>query len=70
MGQPRHNAVDPCLLAWEQCRPITDLDIAHREKLIEMSTHKKPSRQEAVNSLVDETLEPASIALWVRTESH
>jgi peptidyl-prolyl cis-trans isomerase SurA len=37
--------------------PITDLDIAHREKLIEMSTHKKPSRQEAVNSLVDETLE-------------
>jgi peptidyl-prolyl cis-trans isomerase SurA len=37
--------------------PITDLDIAHREKLIEMSTHKKPTRQEAVNSLVDETLE-------------
>lgn len=37
--------------------PITDLDIAHREKFIEMSTHKKPSRQEAINSLIDETLE-------------
>jgi peptidyl-prolyl cis-trans isomerase SurA len=37
--------------------PITDLDIAHREKFIEMSNHKKPSRQEAINSLVDETLE-------------
>lgn len=37
--------------------PITDLDIAHREKFLEMSNHKKPSRQEAINSLVDETLE-------------
>jgi peptidyl-prolyl cis-trans isomerase SurA len=37
--------------------PITDLDIAHREKFMEMSNHKKPSRQEAINSLVDETLE-------------
>jgi peptidyl-prolyl cis-trans isomerase SurA len=37
--------------------PITDLDIAHREKFLEMSNHKKPSRQEAIKSLVDETLE-------------
>jgi len=37
--------------------PITDLDIARREKFLEMSNHKKPSRQEAINSLVDETLE-------------
>jgi peptidyl-prolyl cis-trans isomerase SurA len=37
--------------------PITDLDIGSREKFIEMSNHKKPSRQEAINSLVDETLE-------------
>jgi peptidyl-prolyl cis-trans isomerase SurA len=37
--------------------PITDLDIGHREKFLEMSNHKKPSRQEAINSLVDETLE-------------
>jgi peptidyl-prolyl cis-trans isomerase SurA len=36
---------------------ITDLDIAHREKFLEMSNHKKPNRQEAINSLVDETLE-------------
>ena len=32
--------------------PITDLDIAG-EKLLEMSNHEKPSRQEAINSLVD-----------------
>jgi peptidyl-prolyl cis-trans isomerase SurA len=37
--------------------PITDLDIAHREKFLEMSNHKKASRQEAINSLIDETLE-------------
>jgi peptidyl-prolyl cis-trans isomerase SurA len=37
--------------------PITDLDISHREKFLEMSNHKKPSRQEVINSLVDETLE-------------
>jgi peptidyl-prolyl cis-trans isomerase SurA len=37
--------------------PITDLDIAHREKFLEMGAHKKPSRQEAIDSLVDETLE-------------
>src|SRR6516165_8977633 len=37
--------------------PITDLDIAHREKFLEMSNHKKPSRQEVIDSLVDETLE-------------
>jgi peptidyl-prolyl cis-trans isomerase SurA len=44
--------------------PLTDLDIAHREKLIEMSTHKKPSRQEAINSLVDETLEVREAARY------
>ena len=37
--------------------PITDLDIAHREKFLEMTNHKKPSRQEVINTLVDETLE-------------
>jgi len=44
--------------------PITDLDIAHREKLIEMSIHKKPNRQEAINSLVDETLEVREAARY------
>jgi peptidyl-prolyl cis-trans isomerase SurA len=37
--------------------PITDLDITHREKFMEMSSHKKPARQEVINSLVDEILE-------------
>jgi peptidyl-prolyl cis-trans isomerase SurA len=37
--------------------PLTDLDIAHREKFLEMSNHKKPTRQETINSLVDEILE-------------
>jgi hypothetical protein len=39
--------------AAQQSSPITDLDIAHGEKLLEMSSHKKPSRQEAINRLVD-----------------
>ncbi|HYQ05829.1 MAG TPA: peptidylprolyl isomerase [Xanthobacteraceae bacterium] len=37
--------------------PITDRDIASREKFLEMSNHKKPSRQETINTLIDETLE-------------
>jgi peptidyl-prolyl cis-trans isomerase SurA len=37
--------------------PITELDITHRQKFIEMSTHKMPGRQEAIDSLIDETLE-------------
>jgi peptidyl-prolyl cis-trans isomerase SurA len=37
--------------------PITNFDIAHREKFIEMSTHKAPSRQQVINSLIDEILE-------------
>jgi peptidyl-prolyl cis-trans isomerase SurA len=44
--------------------PITDLDIAHREKFIEMSIHKKPNRQDAINSLVDETLEVREAARY------
>jgi len=37
--------------------PITDFDIAHRAKFIEMSTHKPPSREQVINSLIDEILE-------------
>jgi peptidyl-prolyl cis-trans isomerase SurA len=37
--------------------PITSLDIQQRAKFIEMSTHKAPTRQEAINSLIDEILE-------------
>jgi peptidyl-prolyl cis-trans isomerase SurA len=38
-------------------QPITALDIEHRAKFIEMSTRKAPSRQEVINSLIDELLE-------------
>jgi peptidyl-prolyl cis-trans isomerase SurA len=37
--------------------PITNLDIAHRSKFLEMSTHKQPARQQVINSLIDEILE-------------
>jgi peptidyl-prolyl cis-trans isomerase SurA len=36
--------------------PITALDIDQRIKLIEVSTHKTPSRQEALDELIDEKL--------------
>lgn len=38
-------------------QPITELDIEHRAKFIEMSTRKAPTRQEVINNLVDESLE-------------
>jgi peptidyl-prolyl cis-trans isomerase SurA len=38
-------------------QPITQLDIDHRAKFIEMSTRKAPARQEVINSLIDEILE-------------
>lgn len=37
--------------------PITTLDLQQRTKFIEMSTHKQPTRQEALDSLIDEILE-------------
>jgi len=37
--------------------PITTLDLQQRSKFIEMSTHKPPARQEALDSLIDEILE-------------
>jgi peptidyl-prolyl cis-trans isomerase SurA len=36
--------------------PITSLDVDQRIKLTEVSTHKAPSRQEALNELIDEKL--------------
>ena len=36
--------------------PITALDVDQRIKLIEVSTHKAPSRQEALDELIDEKL--------------
>src|ERR1700678_4260410 len=37
--------------------PITELDVAQRGKFLEMSTHKPPTRQEVLDSLIDEILE-------------
>lgn len=37
--------------------PITELDIAQRAKLEQLSTQKVPSRQEVLNTLIDEILE-------------
>jgi len=37
--------------------PITSLDIDHRSKFIEMSTHKAPTRQDAIDELLNEILE-------------
>lgn len=36
--------------------PITALDVVHRTKLIEASTRKAPSRQEALDELIDDKL--------------
>jgi peptidyl-prolyl cis-trans isomerase SurA len=37
--------------------PVTELDIAQRSKLEQLSTQKPPPRQEVLNSLIDEILE-------------
>ncbi|MFZ0524394.1 MAG: SurA N-terminal domain-containing protein [Xanthobacteraceae bacterium] len=37
--------------------PITSLDIQQRSKFMEMGSHKAPTRQEAIDSLVDQILE-------------
>ena len=37
--------------------PITALDIEQRSKFMQMSTHKAPTRQEVIDSLIDEMLE-------------
>ena len=36
--------------------PITALDIDQRSKLIQLSTHKTPTRQEVIEELIDEKL--------------
>jgi peptidyl-prolyl cis-trans isomerase SurA len=38
-------------------QPITELDIAQRSKLEQLSTQKAPSRQDVLNALIDEMLE-------------
>src|SRR5215211_7246261 len=36
--------------------PITAIDIAQRSKLIQVSAHKTPTRQEVIDELIDEKL--------------
>ena len=36
--------------------PVTQFDIEQRTKLIELSTHKKPTRDEVVEELINEKL--------------
>src|SRR5262245_54909599 len=36
--------------------PITAIDIAQRTKLLQISTHRTPSRQEVLDELIDEKL--------------
>jgi peptidyl-prolyl cis-trans isomerase SurA len=44
------------VLVFVNGEPITALDVDQRIKLIEVSTHKTPSRQEALDELIDEKL--------------
>jgi peptidyl-prolyl cis-trans isomerase SurA len=36
--------------------PITSMDVANRSKLVQLTTHKVPTRQEVVDELIDEKL--------------
>src|SRR3954447_21559932 len=36
--------------------PITAVDIAQRSKLLQISTHREPARQEVIDELIDERL--------------
>src|SRR6516162_10665247 len=36
--------------------PITAIDVAQRTKLLALSTHRNPERQEVVDNLIDEKL--------------
>jgi len=45
------------VVAFVNGEPITELDVAHRTKFGEMSTHQTPSRQEVLDGLINEILE-------------
>ena len=44
--------------------PITALDIEQRSKLIQLSTHKAPARQEVIDELIDEKLKIKEGKRW------
>lgn len=45
------------VVAFVNGQPITNLDIEHRSKFLQMSSKKVPSRKEVLDSLIDEILE-------------
>ena len=45
------------VVAFVNGQPITNLDVEHRAKFIQLSTKKPASRKEALDSLIDEILE-------------
>src|SRR5262245_52269677 len=44
--------------------PITAIDIAQRTKLVQLSTHRVPSRQEVLDELIDEKLKLQDAKRW------
>src|SRR5262249_44551163 len=44
--------------------PITALDIEQRGKLTELSTHKKPARQDVIDELINEKLKVREAKKW------
>jgi peptidyl-prolyl cis-trans isomerase SurA len=44
--------------------PITELDVQQRSKLMEQSTHKKPTRQEVINELIDDRIKIAKAKVY------
>jgi peptidyl-prolyl cis-trans isomerase SurA len=45
------------VVAFVNGQPITNLDIVHRAKFLQMTTKKVPSRKEVMDSIIDEILE-------------
>jgi peptidyl-prolyl cis-trans isomerase SurA len=50
-GAPAHAQTIAVMVNGE---PITNMDIEQRSKLIQLTMHKQPSRQEVINELIDE----------------
>src|ERR1700721_3742625 len=47
------------VVAFVNGQPITTLDVEHRSKFIQLSTKKRPTRKEALDSIIDKILEIA-----------
>ena len=49
--------------------PITEYDIQQRTKLVTISTHKPPTRQEIINDLIDDRLKiVTSQGVWAGSD--